>query len=66
MKNQISLSNFNFQFAGYGHYKVTYKSPITAKSWTKTINDMAIIDATKNADSPTKKSLNHLKYIVKN
>lgn len=65
MKNQISLSNFNFQFAAHGHYKVTYTSPATGKSWTKTINDMTIIDETKNADSPTKKSLNHLKSIVK-
>ena len=65
MKNQISISNFNFQFAGYGHYKVTYTSAVTGKSWTKTINDMTIIDATKNADAPTKLALNNLKSIVK-
>ena len=65
MKNQISLSHFDFQFAGHGHFKVTYTSPVTGKSWTKVIDDMTTIDETKNAESPTKKSLNHLKSIVK-
>lgn len=63
--NQISIAHFNFQFSGYGHYKVTYTSPVTGKSWTKVINDMSTIDETKNAESPKIKSLNHLKYIVK-
>jgi hypothetical protein len=65
MKTQISLSNFDFELAGYGHYNVTYTSFVTGKSWTKTINDMTIIDETKNAESPTKKSLNNLKSLVK-
>jgi len=63
--NQISLSNFDFQFSGHGHYRVTYTSFTTGKSWTKTIDDMTIIDETKNADYPKIKSLNHLKSIVK-
>lgn len=61
----ISLSDFDFSFAGYGHYSVTYTSPVTGKKWTKVINDMTIIDATKNADEPKKKDLNYLKKIVK-
>jgi len=63
--NQISIAHFDFQFSGYGHYKVTYTSPVTGKSWTKIIDDMTIIDETKNADYPKIKSLNHLKSIVK-
>lgn len=27
MKTKTQLSNFNFQFSGYGHYRVTYTSP---------------------------------------
>ena len=50
MNRKIKKSDFRFQFAGYGHYKVTYKSPRTRKEWTKTLDDMSIIDATKKED----------------
>jgi hypothetical protein len=63
---KISIRDFNFEFAGYGHYKVIYTSPKSGKSWIKTITNMQIIDATKNADEPTQKDLNQLKYFVKN
>ena len=65
MKNCIQLSDFAFVFRGYGHYKVTYTSPKTGKQWTATINDMPLIDATKNADEPKKVNLNKLKNICK-
>ena len=66
MKNKISISDFHFKFASYGHYTVTYTSPVTGKQWTRTITDMTIIDTTKNEDEPKTKDLNHLKKIVKN
>jgi predicted Rdx family selenoprotein len=68
LKNNImttSINHFSFEFMGYGHYKVTYTSPATGKEWSKTINDMTIIDRTKNADYPTVASLNQLKKLVK-
>lgn len=66
MKTTISISDFSFQFAGYGHYKVTYTSPVTGKNWTATTNNMPLIDDTKNADEPKKKDLEILKRVVKN
>ena len=63
MKTQ--LSDFRFVFAGYGHYEVTYTSPVTGKEWTKVISYMPIIDDTKNADDPKQADLDHLKRIVK-
>lgn len=66
MKNSIRLSDFNFQFTGYGHYKVTYTSPVSGKSWTATTSDIPLIDATKNADEPKIKDLNELKSFCKN
>jgi hypothetical protein len=63
MKTQ--LSDFSFVFAGYGHYKVTYTSPVTGKAWTATTSNMPLIDATKNADEPKQADLNQLKRIVK-
>lgn len=66
MKSNININDFKFEFAGYGHYKVTYTSPKTGKKWSATINDMSIIDATKNADEPKKQDLEYLKKIVKN
>lgn len=66
MKTRISISDFDFQFAGYGHYKVTYTSPVTRRCWTTTTNDMPLIDATKNSDEPLKKDLETLKRVAKN
>lgn len=65
MKKRISLSDFTFVFSGYGHYKVTYTSPITGKSWETVTNNMPLIDATKNADYPKINDLNRLKKICK-
>jgi len=65
MKTTISIHDFSFLPSGYGHYKVTYTSPVTLKSWTATINDMQLIDATKNANKPKKKDLEILKRMVK-
>jgi len=62
---KTNLSDFRFTPSGYGHYKVTYTSPITGKTWTKITNDMPLVDATKNADEPTQKALNELKRLVK-
>ena len=63
---KISISDFSFSFSGYGHYKVTYTSPVTGKSWSTVTNNMPLIDDTKNADEPKRKDLEELKYLVKN
>ena len=63
---KISINDFSFSFSGYGHYKVTYTSPLTGKKWSTVTNNMPLIDATKNADEPKRKDLELLKYIVKN
>jgi hypothetical protein len=65
MNNSIRISDFNFQFSGYGHYKVTYFSPVTGKSWTATTSNMPLIDATKNTENPKKVDLNALKKFCK-
>lgn len=54
MKNSISISDFGFIPSGYGHYKVTYTSPVTGKTWTKTTDNMPLIDKTKNANNAVK------------
>ena len=65
MKNSIKLSDFTFLQSGYGHYKVTYTSPITFKEWTAVTSNMPLIDETKNADEPKKVNLNRLKSLCK-
>jgi hypothetical protein len=62
---KTSISDFNFRIVSYGNYRVTYTSPFTGKVWVKNINNMELIDRTKNADEPTQKVLNILKRIVK-
>ena len=64
-KRQISISDFSFLPYGYGHYRVTYRSPVTFKEWTKVTNNMYLIDLTKNAEEPKRKDLEQLKRIVK-
>ena len=67
MKTQkISIVEFSFLLSGYGHYRVTYRSPVTFKTWTKVISDMPLIDATMGAEEPKRKDLEILKWIVKN
>lgn len=66
MATFISKSDFTFLFSGNGHYKVTYTSPTTGKEWTTVIDDMTIIDKTKNEEFPRRTDLEILKRICKN
>lgn len=66
MRAKTSIYDFSFMRSGYGHYKVTYTSPVTGKQWTATTNDMPLIDATKNADEPKRRDLEALKRVCKN
>jgi hypothetical protein len=66
MKTKISISDFSFQVSGYGHYMVTYTSPVTGKQWKTLTNNMPLIDATKNADQPKIKDLKRLMFTCKN
>ena len=64
MKTTTSISDFSFIPSGYGHYLVTYTS-VLGKSWRTIVSDMSLIDATKNAEAPTRKALNALKKACK-
>jgi hypothetical protein len=64
MKSKISELDFNFIPSGHGHYKVTYTSPVTKKSWTKLISDMQMIDNARR-DFVKVKDLKILKYACK-
>lgn len=66
MKTRVSIYDFNFQIFGYGRYRVTYTSPVTGKQWSTVVSDMALVDATKNADEPKRKDLEVLKWLCKN
>lgn len=65
MKTKTQLSDFNFQFSGYGHYRVSYTSPATGKQWSTVISDITLIDSTRNADEPKRKDLEALKRLCK-
>ena len=65
MKRKTTISDFEFTFWGYGHYKVTYTSPATGKKWATVTDDMLMIDATKNAEEPKRKDLERLKKMCK-
>ena len=65
MKTKTTINDFTFSPSGHGHYRVTYTSPATRKEWTAVINDMEIIDLTKNADEPKRCDLESLKWLVK-
>lgn len=65
MKTKILRTDFEFTATGYGHYRVTYTSPVTGKYWTTTTDNMPLVDATKNADEPKKSDLYQLKILCK-
>lgn len=62
---KTSIRDFDFTFAGYGHYKVTYTSPKTGKQWSVKTNDMQLIDATRGTFSPKQKDFEALKRVCK-
>lgn len=62
----MTLQDFNFKFAGAGHYKVSYSSPQGKRKYSKTITDMTIIDRTKNAEEVKQKDLKELYRQIKN
>jgi hypothetical protein len=59
------ITDFRFSKVGNGHYRVTYISPVTGKNWTRTIQDMTLIDDTKNAEQPRMDRLMDLKRTIK-
>jgi hypothetical protein len=62
---KTTISDFEFKFVGYGHYQVTYTSPVTGNSWRTTTDNMPLIDATKNAEEPKRKDLDRQKRVCK-
>lgn len=66
MKNKMKITDFTFKFSGYGHYEVTYTSPVTYKRFTTITNNMPLIDATKNAEEPKICDMEALKRLCKN
>ena len=65
MKTTIKITDFRFKPSGYGHYSVTYTSPVTGKSWSTVTDNMPLIDRTHWVDNPTQKDLNELKRLCK-
>jgi len=65
---RVNIGDFYFKFTGHGHYKVTYSSQITGKLWSKTIDDMTLIDEFKSTETGnhTQKRLNEFKRLIKN
>lgn len=66
MATNAKISEFKFMVSGYGHYRVTYTSPVTGKKWTTITNDMPLIDFTKNCEYPKYEHLNMLRRLCKN
>ena len=62
------LEGFTFRKVSSGAYQVTYESDYDRKVgryWTARVEDMGIIDATKNADEPRRRDVEHLRRMVK-
>lgn len=58
-------NDFTFEYKGRGHYRVVYTSPTTRMSWAVVTDNMPLIDATKNQESPKLKDLSALKALCK-
>lgn len=60
-KNPIHKTDFTFIPNGFGHYKVTYTSPVTGKKWTTVTNKMYLTDKVLHQDFPLIKDMEELK-----
>jgi hypothetical protein len=58
------LHNFRFELKGSGCVRVTYFTDKRGDFWRAYIDDMDIIDATKNAEWAKAKDIEWLRYIV--
>jgi hypothetical protein len=65
MPTKISISDFSWQWKGYGQGVCTYTSPATAKKHKVFMTDMPLYDATFNSESPKVKDLETLKRLCK-
>lgn len=65
MKRKIEKTDFKFKFVGYGHYLVTYTSPITQKKWSAVLNNMPLVDLVLHEEDPKRKDLEELKRVCK-
>ncbi len=59
------LRRFDFKFVGYGHYRVRYTTPTRGDYWIAIIDNMELIDNTKNAEDVKAKDLDRLRDVVK-
>ena len=58
------LHNFGFRKTGSGCYQVTYTTDLRGDYWVATVNDMTLIDATKNAEWARLRDIEWLRHIV--
>ena len=68
MRTKMSLQGFTFKKVSFGCYWVFYQSDYDlriGRYYVNEINDMTIIDATKNCDEPLRKDIMRLKRLVK-
>ena len=61
---KLSKSNFTFRPSGHGHYRVEYHLR-SGKKYSATIDDMELIDNTRNVENPTQQSLKTLATTVR-
>lgn len=61
---KIQLSQFSFSRDGYGVYKVKYETK-RGDYWVARIEDMGLIDDTKNSEEPTQRAFRNLRNAVK-
>lgn len=60
----LDYSNFEFERAGYGAYRVKYTTPRRGDYWVARVEYMPVIDDTKNADEPTQAAWQRLRSHV--
>ena len=68
MKNkyyEISVTDFHFVPEGYGHFRVKFTSRHTRYCWVALVDDMRLIDATYQAETPKRADLVRLKEYIK-
>ena len=61
---KIQSHQFSFRPDGYGAYKVKYETR-RGDFWQARIEDMTLVDATKNTDAPTQRAFRELRDAVK-
>ena len=65
MSRHLTKAEFTFTPVPFGRYKVVYTSAISGIRWENVTDNVTLVNAVRNADSPNQGDLSRLRTVCK-